>query len=128
VLGPRGKEVSLFSSGKKGQLSKDAMLDKLHPVTGLGLWVLDLLEDAKQIEMREKWPHAFVLRDEDPGAPRRAGFLFASVQPQLGQEGFAIVVQNGYGSADAVRFSGRNRSSGQRIELGQQRLEAGSRS
>jgi hypothetical protein len=122
VLGPRGKEVSLFGSGK-GQLPKDAMLDNLHPVTGL--WVLDLLEDAKQIEMREKWPHAFVLRDEDPGAPRLAGFLFAGAQPQLGQEGFAIVVQKGYGSADAVRFSGRSRSSGQRIELGQQRFEAG---
>lgn len=45
VLGAKGKEVSLFGAAKD-QLPADAMLDNIHPVTGL--WLLDLLEHGKK--------------------------------------------------------------------------------
>jgi hypothetical protein len=119
VLGPKGKEISLFGEGK-GQLSKKGALDHIHPVTGT--WLLDILCEKELIELRKRWPAVSLLRDEEPETPLLAGWLAKSESGSgkvaLGSKAFAVVVQAGYGSSGEAVFQMKSSETGKTVDLG----------
>jgi hypothetical protein len=101
LYGPKNAEESLFGT-KPTQLPPDAKIDNLHPVTAA--WLLDLLADAKKISFRERWPAPPLTRSETNDTPPYCSFAFASEPPKVGDQGFAVLVQHGYGDGDEATF------------------------